>query len=202
MLDFACGLGQDLRKLAYDGVNAKKLYGVDSSQGLIDAGSYLFQDRTTDLTFVTGNIWADDPLKNLPMGEKTFDIVHCSAFFHVFSFDQQIRIAKTLAGFLSENSNALIFGWTTGMMEAGEYVVGRNGEGRAYAHNVQSFQNLWEVVREQTQTTWHVEAVLQKAPEIFNRISNMEAWEVDVPERMFLHFSVRKGWVESTGRFE
>jgi len=43
--DLACGLGKELRKLAYDGVDPKKLYGVDLSQGLIDAGFDLFMNR-------------------------------------------------------------------------------------------------------------------------------------------------------------
>lgn len=192
ILDFACGLGQDLRKLAFDGVDPKKLYGVDLSQGLIDTGFDLFRDRTIDMTFATGDIWANDPLEKLPIGEKTFDIVHVSAFFHVSSFDQQIQIAKSLAMFLCEKANTLIFGWTTGTVKAGEYVMGKKGEGRAYTHNVESFQNLWEEVGKQTQTKWHVEAVLQKAPEIFDRIANTHTWGQGFPERMFLKFSVQK----------
>lgn len=191
-LDFACGLGQDLRKLAFDGIDAEKLYGVDLSQGLIDAGFDLFGDRNTDVTFATGDIWADDPLEKLGAGNKTFGIVQCSSFLHIFSFDQQVRIAKTLAGFLSEKPDTLIFGWTTGTVKAGEYAVGRNEEARAYTHNVESFQRLWEDFGKQTRTKWHVEAVLQEAPGMFDRIANTEAWGQGFPERMFLKFSVQK----------
>lgn len=142
--------------------------------------------------FATGDIWADDPLEKLGAGNKTFGIVQCSSFLHIFSFDQQVRIAKPLAGFLSEKPDTLIFGWTTGTVKAGEYAVGRNEEARAYTHNVESFQRLWEDFGKQTRTKWHVEAVLQEAPGMFDRIANTEAWGQGFPERMFLKFSVQK----------
>lgn len=191
LLDFACGLGQEVRKLAYDGVDAKKLYGVDLSQGLIDAGFSLFRDRTTDTTFATGDIWADDPLEKLPAGSKTFDIIHVAAFFHLFSINQQIQIATNLAGLLNEKPDALIFGWTTGSVKAGEYPLGKDG-GRAYVHNIESFQSLWEKVVEQTQLKWHVEAELTTAPQFFGRIANLDTWGIKRPERMVLKFSVHK----------
>ena len=45
VLDIGCGLGQELRFLATDGINTTELYGMDTTSDLWDAGAELFRDR-------------------------------------------------------------------------------------------------------------------------------------------------------------
>jgi len=46
-LDIGCGMGQDLRKLFYDGAPATSLHGLDIKPELIQFGHELFRDKNT-----------------------------------------------------------------------------------------------------------------------------------------------------------
>ena len=46
-LDVGCCLGQDIRKLRFDGVPGERLFGAEINNGFIDLGYQLFRDRDT-----------------------------------------------------------------------------------------------------------------------------------------------------------
>ncbi|KAK4690351.1 hypothetical protein P7C71_g6420, partial [Lecanoromycetidae sp. Uapishka_2] len=197
LLDVACGLGQEMRKLAFDGVDAKKLFGVDLSQGLIDAGFDLFRDAGTegggaDMTFATGDIFADDTLAGLPEGKRTFDIIHVGHFFHLFRIPDQILVARKLISFLEDKPDVLLFGLNMGTVEAIEVKLGKDVEAKVYSHSPESFRALWEKVGEETGTRWSVEAELAETTEAGKRFASGERWFKGFEGGKYLKWSVRK----------
>jgi hypothetical protein len=72
-------------------------------------------------------------------------VIHASAFFHLFSEEQQERLARLLAGLLSPRPGALIFGSHIGLPEKGfkpknETLAGRD----VFCHSPRTWQNLWD----------------------------------------------------------
>ncbi|KAK7747066.1 hypothetical protein SLS62_009222 [Diatrype stigma] len=60
-LDVGCCVGQVLRQLALDGVDSRRLYGVDLEPGFVQAGYELFRDRKKlRATFVIGDLLKSD----------------------------------------------------------------------------------------------------------------------------------------------
>lgn len=193
----AYGQGQELRKLAFDGVDASRLYGVDLSQGLIDAGFDLFMDREGKggkMHFATGDIFADEPLVGLPVGERSFDVIHVGAFFHLFRVPDQVVVGKKLAGFLREGSEGVLLGWNMGTEEAGELELGKELGAKVFSHSVESFGRLWEEVGRGMvpQVKWRVEAVLVQAPESGRRFASGERCYKGFEGGKMLMWSVRK----------
>lgn len=115
LLDVGCCVGQVLRKLAFDGVESSRLLGTDIEPRFLDIGYDLFRDRDTFRgEFVFGDLLLhnnnsddenvnensndnDDPLAALD-GKATF--VHATSFFHLFTWDDQVRAACRIVRFL------------------------------------------------------------------------------------------------------
>lgn len=162
ILDLGCGLGQDERKLVLDGVEPEKIFGVDISQGLINAGYELFMDRGSKekdkITFVKGDILVEDPLKwadgNLAEG---VEIVHVGAVFHLFEWEQQVVLASKLATLTSRKEDAVIFGYQFSSPNPGVHMLGPKKEAKVFGHDKGSWTKLWEEVGEATGTKWRVE---------------------------------------------
>ena len=160
LLDVGSGLGQDVRKLRFDGVHPERIYSMELEQGLIDAGFDLFMDRgLRQENFLVGNILADDCgqwLKSIGIDDG-FDIVHVGALFHLFDWDDQVIIAKNLATITRDTVDPVIFGWQFAARRAGLVFVGPNKEGRIYGHNDESIRRLWDSVGDMTGMKMHVE---------------------------------------------
>ena len=153
LLDVGCGLGQDVRKLVFDGGPADKIYAVELKAGLISAGHDLFMDgRKKGITLLQGDAVNDDIsewIKALNVGNG-FDIIHTGALFHLFTWETQLTIAKNLVGLVHGKDDAVIFGWTFAARESGVRCVGPIKEGKVYGHNEESARRLWEEVGEVT----------------------------------------------------
>ena len=96
LLDVGCGLGQDLRKLRYDGAQIQRTYAVELAQGLIDSGFDLFMDSNQSKdNLIAGDALKDDPSRWLERFgiEDGFNIVHVGALFHLFDWNDQLIIA-------------------------------------------------------------------------------------------------------------
>ncbi|KAF7556973.1 hypothetical protein G7Z17_g1044 [Cylindrodendrum hubeiense] len=162
-LDVGCCVGQTARKLAAEGVDPAKLYSTDLSQAFIDIGFELFRDQDR---FPPGAFVAADMLDPDDAGAKTLDgkatIVSASNFFHLFSWEQQVRAASRIVGFMRPGaSTTVIFGSQIGAVEACE-VKALLGEGVRFLHDVSSLQKLWDEVGEKTATKWQVKAEIMK----------------------------------------
>lgn len=165
LLDAGCCFGQDLRKLSFDGAPPASLYGLDVEPAFLELGYDLFLDRDRDCmkgaTFISGNLLKPkgETEGSLPQLEAAIDIIHASSLFHLFAWDEQVRVATRLADFTKPKPGCMILGRQVGAMEAGDY-RGLHEGSSSYRHNFQSFQQLWTKVGEKTGTRWKVDAWL------------------------------------------
>ncbi|KAI0545618.1 hypothetical protein F4679DRAFT_560611 [Xylaria curta] len=158
-LDVGCCLGQDIRKLIFDGVPAENVAGAELRQGYIDLGYDLFRDRETLASEMhQANVLDDPTVAPWPQLLGRFDIVNFSFVLHCFSrdkqvvmFEQGIRVLK--AGKLGTT----IMGMASGANES--HMSMWHGEG-VFIHNPETFRNLIQEVEEKTKTKWKVEVEL------------------------------------------
>ena len=105
---------------------------------------------------MTGNV-LDSGDKALESLDGKIDIIHAASFFHLFSWDDQVRVGERLVSFFKPNAEkATLVGRQMGTHTPGPR-TGEAGEGSSrYRHNVESFQELWNVIGERTGTKWKV----------------------------------------------
>ncbi|KAI3335625.1 hypothetical protein F4824DRAFT_510831 [Ustulina deusta] len=156
-LDVGCCFGQDLRQLVHDGVPSEHLVGLDIAQPLMELGYDLFLDRQTlKSQFVVcdvfqgssgGGKWQD-------LEARGIDVLHCSAFFHLFTLDEQLAAAHNIASLVKKGG--LIVGRQIGSVKPGDVPAIKAGS-FSYRHDVASFDDMWRKVGEATNTRWKVE---------------------------------------------
>ena len=165
LLDVGCGLGQDVRKLIYDGAPAANVYGCDSTSGLVEAGYRLFQDRSfLSNPILVADIFADGP-PTLAGPPGAIDVAFAGSFFHLFDWSKQMVVAEKMVKHLCARRGSLVFGHHLGHLRAGIYPYGLDSSSTIFKHDVQSFQRLWQQVGEATGSTWKVEATLEVIPQ-------------------------------------
>ncbi|KFG83037.1 hypothetical protein MANI_021391 [Metarhizium anisopliae] len=158
ILDIGCCIGQTLRHLAHKGVHPSRLYGTDLRPEFIRIGNELFGDEHRGPTFVAGDVLnADDSSMKELDGKVT--IIHAAYFFHLFTWDDQVRIGERMVRFLQPGTgDAVVFGRHIGTLRPRELEVPTTRASRCYLHDGQSFQRLWDEVGSRTGTRWRVEA--------------------------------------------
>ena len=86
--------------------------------------------------------------------------IFTGAFFHLFKFDGQARVARLLAGLLSPLPGSMLFGVQGGRAVKGEW---RPAEGtRMNCHSPESWRELWEGVFAEAGARVEVKARLRK----------------------------------------
>ena len=160
LLDVGCGLGQDLRKLRYDGALIQRTYAVEIVQGLIDSGFDLFMDGNQSKdNLIAGDVLKDDPSQWLRVFgiEDGFHVVHIGAVFHLFDWNDQVLIAKNLISLTGKRKNSVIFGWHFAARNSGLVSLGPKKEAQIYGHNEESMKRFWKEVGEVTGTEWSLQ---------------------------------------------
>jgi SAM-dependent methyltransferase len=150
-LDLGCCLGQDVRKLVFDGADASRVYGADLRPEFIDMGYELFRDEDRfrrDAHFLAPadvfDFSRDSDLSKKCDGKV--GILHTTAVFHLFDRDQQVKMAKRCLQLLDPSrGRALVCGSQVGNVDPGERAR-RWGGGSRYRHNNESWKELWEEV--------------------------------------------------------
>ncbi|KAH6625445.1 hypothetical protein C7974DRAFT_396109 [Boeremia exigua] len=185
-LDVGCCMGQDIRKLVYDGAPSENLYASDVKGDFWGLGQELFLDESSlKATFIAADILDDkSPLQELT---GKFDIIHAASFFHLFDWDGQVIAAKRMVSLLNPASDSLILGRQVGRTEAGEFTAGVERDKRRYWHNLESWTKLWDLVGDETGTKWKVEA------EFDNSQRNRSSLADFIPkDSRFMKFTIRK----------
>ncbi|KAI1505611.1 hypothetical protein F5X99DRAFT_367202, partial [Biscogniauxia marginata] len=159
-LDIGCCFGQDLRQLVYNGVPSERLIGLDISGALMELGHDFFLDRgTLRSRFMVadvfkgpaqGSVWTE-------LEERGVDVMHCSAFFHLFTLEEQISAAEHLAKLIKKGG--IIVGRQMGSVKPGD-VPAVKEHSFSYWHDVATFEAMWRKVGEATQTQWKVEGTM------------------------------------------
>lgn len=186
-LDVGTCLGQDIRKLVFDGAPAPSVAGAELNAGFIDLGYELFGDRgSLESLVVTANILepiAGSPLQEL---EGTLDVVQLGMILHLFTWEQQITAFENAIRLLKPGkTGTLIIGQASGNVDG---VATGGAWGRStFKHNVESFEKFIGELSDKTGTQWKVTASLDNGLSIFD---GKRTW--DDPKTRRLLFEVER----------
>ncbi|KAK9413610.1 hypothetical protein SUNI508_11819 [Seiridium unicorne] len=160
-LDVGCCFGQDLRQLVLDGVPSQRLTGLDVAGPLMNLGYDMFLDQSTlQSRFVVadvfkgpdqGQVWTEME------AQGGFDVIHCSAFFHLFTLEEQIAAAQQLSRLVKKGG--IIVGRQIGSVKPGD-VPAIKEKSVSYRHDTETFAAMWQHIGEATATRWKVEGTL------------------------------------------
>ncbi|OCT46984.1 hypothetical protein CLCR_02545 [Cladophialophora carrionii] len=163
-LDLGCCLGQDVRKLLFDGADPARIYGADLRPEFIDMGYELFKDEKTfprtEHFIAPADVFdfsTDSELSKKCDGKVR--VLHSTAVFHLFNWDEQVTMARRCLQLLtSKTGRALICGGQVGNLNAGEFAR-RRREGTRFRHNAESWKRLWEEVVQTDRSVRHIKAL-------------------------------------------
>ncbi|PMD34357.1 hypothetical protein L207DRAFT_497724 [Hyaloscypha variabilis F] len=193
LLDLGCCFGHILRQIAFDGAPSTNLTGADLRPEFVQLGYELFQDKETfGAQFVTGDI-LNPTDTGLAVLDSKFDIVHTASFFHLFGWDDQVKIGQRVVKFFKPSARALILGRQSGRYEPLSLEAYRQQGGGRYQHNIATLQNLWDAIGRETGTKWKVTGQLLEstAPRDSDHSLAPET-PVDGRPRVTLRFAVFK----------
>lgn len=147
-LDLGTCLGQDLRKLIYDGASPSQLYGSDIEQSFIDTGYEMFLDENKmprDHFLCPADVFQDPAETKLSVLKDQVDLLNVSAVFHLFDKEKQIDVARCCMRLLRKDPGArsLVLGAHVGNIHATETT---RYSGRKFRHNEKTWKELWEEV--------------------------------------------------------
>lgn len=181
LLDIGCCLGQEIRRMVVDGMPAENLYGCELKMELVNLGYEMFRDKEyLSSKFVVANIF-EIPSK-LDQLDGQISIVHAQYFFHLFTWDDQLRLANRLVRLSRPGCEFLIFG---GHMGTNQEAEGCHPDiGKFFMHSDGSWKRLWDQVGRETKTSWEVET--KRQPTDPNLL-----WLCG-PEAYFMTFVVRR----------
>lgn len=155
------------------GAPAQNLYGLEVKQNFIDIGYDKFTDwKTLKVTFICADILSDsDAVDEL---EGKIDIIYASSVFHGFNWDKQLKLATRCVKLLRRKPGSLLIGHHLGHIEPGHYPLGLatdSGPCEAFGHNEASWQNMWDLVGQDTGSEWKCETKMGdlRIPEGFKK---------------------------------
>ncbi|KAJ5789228.1 uncharacterized protein N7518_006239 [Penicillium psychrosexuale] len=171
ILEAGCCFGQEIRFLADQGIPGDQLYGCDIEQPFIDLGYQLFRDRDRlNATFAVGDLSSPDCLDPAsPIFQKLagkIDVVFASSLFHLWDYDQQVRVATHLVRLCRRRPSLMIVARQLGNTLGGTYAMKDVAAGANYRHNVETIKGFWYDVGQATGTRWSVEAGLYIGEEL------------------------------------
>ena len=135
-LDIGCCLGQDVRKLIYDGASPASVVGAELNPAFIEIGYGLFRDQGR-VTMLALNILDDPPL---PLA-GTFTAVQLGMILHLFTWDEQVAALRNTIRLLQAHAGVRIFGQATGNVD-GTPTASVHGTRATFKHNGASFRRL------------------------------------------------------------
>lgn len=180
LLDLGCCMGQDLRKLAFDGVPVTSLHGADLRPDLMAVGFDLFRDRNrwSQLPDAFFELDVLDPVLptslsglnirhgNRPLAKHTcstgiFTVVHIAMVLHLFGRPQQvIACTNIVTKLLSSAPGSIIIGSQVGTVDPRAVASQRHVDKELFLHNEETFRQLWEEVGQKTKTEWQIDTAL------------------------------------------
>lgn len=149
-LDLGTCLGQDVRKLIYDGASPAQLYGSDVFPEYEAAGYALWRDQDRFPNhFIPADIFATDGA--LAKTEGTWDVVSIFMFLHVWDLAGQKRACKRILRLLKPQPGSFIIGGQTGSVSPREFqlrppFVAPGEVKTVYRHSTETFRKMWTEV--------------------------------------------------------
>lgn len=151
-MDLGTCLGQDLRKLLFDGAPPQSLYGLDIFPEYERIGHELFRDSDTfQDRFIAADIFDEAVDSNLAKIEGNWDVISIVMFLHIFDWDTQLRTCKRILKLLSRKPGSMVIGAQTGSTEAGEHelkppFVAEGERKTVYRQSTETFTEMWRIV--------------------------------------------------------
>jgi hypothetical protein len=113
--------------------------------------AFIYADLLDQTQLVPGPPSSDPPdlanLSSLNQLRGHVTAIHASALFHLFSEEKQLALAQAFGSLLAPVSGACIFGWSTGVAEAGHIEIeGKVSHPRQFCHSPSSWEALWNGV--------------------------------------------------------
>lgn len=163
LLDLGCCFGNDARKAVADGFPGTQVIATDLKQEFWELGHELFRStpESCPIRFIQGD-FLDPSLvaMNLTSPPTSGDVlsactaqrslaplqhlvsaIYASAFFHLFSEEDQLHIAKACQTLLSHQPGSIIFGSQRGSDVAASRGTDR---GDSFAHSPESWKEMWK----------------------------------------------------------
>ncbi|CAK7220134.1 hypothetical protein SBRCBS47491_004086 [Sporothrix bragantina] len=158
-LDIGCCLGQDLRKLIYDGAPPSSIAGAELNGAFIDLGYDLFRDREAtagQTVIVAANILESPSSPSSPLYALAgqFTAVQLGMLLHLFTWEEQITAFQNTLLLLKGQPGDRIFGQATGHLDGTP--TASVGSRATFKHNAASFARLVDAVQEATATRWRI----------------------------------------------
>ncbi|KAF3904411.1 hypothetical protein ABW21_db0204771 [Orbilia brochopaga] len=157
-LDLGSCMGQDVRKLVYDGAPGVNIVGADIKGALLDLGYELWRDRETlEVQFLEADIF--DASENAPLKpyQGSFDFVHVGMMLHLFTWEMQIKLMERCIIFLKPQKGSMIVGQAVGLVEGGEVALA-GAATASFRHSADTFKKLMKEVQEKTGIEFEVKA--------------------------------------------
>ena len=152
-LDVGCFIGQDLRRLVFDGAPSSHLYGVDIVNHW-DLGYEFFKDRDRfSATYLEADVMS--PNSGLTALRGKIDIINITHVLHQWDWRQQVACAKQLVD-LSSGPGASVVGFQVGSVGERDKRATEEARGDSYWHSVESFASMWDTVGKETDTVWDI----------------------------------------------
>lgn len=184
LVDVGTFIGQDLRKLVFDGAPSTNLYGVDIVNHW-ETGFEMYQDREK---FHAQYIECDilDPNLALAKLNGKMDVIWITHLLHQWTWEGQVLAAKNLVSL--SRVGTIVVGYQVGAGPAKFQGKTELMKADSWLHDPESFAKMWEEVGEKTESKWKTTAE-------FKTIKEM-GWEPeDMPEstgRKILEFTVER----------
>lgn len=153
-LDLGTCLGQNLRKLAFDGVPVESLYGSDVFPDYERVGQELFHDADNFKgRFISADLFADDADNALVKTKGTWNFVSIVSFLHIFDWETQIRACKRIIKLLAQKPGSMVIGAQSGSTQPGEKILQppfvAEGEHKSiFRQSVETFTEMWKIVEQ------------------------------------------------------
>ncbi|EIW62932.1 uncharacterized protein TRAVEDRAFT_112609 [Trametes versicolor FP-101664 SS1] len=174
LLDIGCCFGNDVRIAAADGFPAKQIVATDLYGGYWTLGHKLYRStpETFPAKFLAGDAFdpihlaiappvyavGPEPVPDLPSLTSLNPLhghvaaIHTSSFFHLFNEEQQLHLARAMAGLLCPLPGSMIIGTHAGALETGftTHDVGGGNDSAAggsvsmFCHSAKSWTELWD----------------------------------------------------------
>jgi len=106
-LEVGCCFGQVLRQLAHDGAPAQNIVGVDVKKGFVDLGYELFRDRESFAARIVIGDMLDTKDSALSALDGTVHLVHAASLFHLFNWDDQLKLGERIVPFFKRGLRML-----------------------------------------------------------------------------------------------
>ena len=153
-LDLGTCLGQNLRKLAFDGVPVESLYGSDKIPDYERLGQELFHDADKFKgRFISADLFADDADSALVKSRGSWDVVSIVSFLHIFDWETQIRACKRVIKLLAPKPGSMVIGSQSGSTQPEEKFtepsfVTEGAHKSVFRQSVETFRKMWKIVEQ------------------------------------------------------